>query len=284
MISADVDGNDIWVGTVKGLGWGIGDGYYPGTKPRPLYAYGQQAPDRPPITTAASTAPAPAKPSREREASSHEPSCAIRRRPRAASSCSALAAGIADERKPAAARRAGLHPLRRPEGRRADEEDRRGRRLRDAADEPEEGRELRRHLRGSRAVRRRQAVQGELPPADGVHGRRTRHAGTRAPRHGEDRLHRAHHADRVDRDRRQEPRGGARRADAAGRAARARGVERARRLPEAQDPVRTRRSATTTGCGARRATKSSSRPTRTRSGAFSEPSTARTATSPSGWR
>ena len=41
MISADVDGNDIWVGTSKGLGWGIGDGYYPGTKERPLYAYGQ---------------------------------------------------------------------------------------------------------------------------------------------------------------------------------------------------------------------------------------------------
>ena len=34
MISADVDGNDIWVGTAKGLGWGIGEGYYPGTKER----------------------------------------------------------------------------------------------------------------------------------------------------------------------------------------------------------------------------------------------------------
>ncbi len=30
MISADVDGNDIWVGTSKGLGWGIGDGLLPG--------------------------------------------------------------------------------------------------------------------------------------------------------------------------------------------------------------------------------------------------------------
>jgi hypothetical protein len=40
MIAADVDGNDIWVGTAKGLGRGIGDGYYPGTKERPLYAYG----------------------------------------------------------------------------------------------------------------------------------------------------------------------------------------------------------------------------------------------------
>ena len=46
------------------------------------------------------------------------------------------------------------------------------------------------------------------------------------------------HADGLDRHRRQEPRGGARRADAAGRAARGRGVERPRRLPEAQDPVR----------------------------------------------
>jgi hypothetical protein len=45
MISADVDGNDIWVGTSKGLGWGVGDGYYPGTKERPLYAYGEPAPE-----------------------------------------------------------------------------------------------------------------------------------------------------------------------------------------------------------------------------------------------
>ena len=34
MIAADVDGDDIWVGTAKGLGWGIGEGYYPGTKER----------------------------------------------------------------------------------------------------------------------------------------------------------------------------------------------------------------------------------------------------------
>jgi hypothetical protein len=40
IIAADSDGNDIWIGTAKGLGWGIGDGYYPGTKERPLYAYG----------------------------------------------------------------------------------------------------------------------------------------------------------------------------------------------------------------------------------------------------
>jgi hypothetical protein len=44
MIAVDVDGNDIWVGTSKGLGWGIGEGYYPGTRERPLYAYGQGVP------------------------------------------------------------------------------------------------------------------------------------------------------------------------------------------------------------------------------------------------
>ena len=44
MIAADVDGNDIWIGTGKGLGWGIGEGYYPGTRERPLYAFGQSVP------------------------------------------------------------------------------------------------------------------------------------------------------------------------------------------------------------------------------------------------
>jgi hypothetical protein len=44
MIAADVDGDDIWVGTAKGLGWGIGEGYYPGTKARAPYTYGQPAP------------------------------------------------------------------------------------------------------------------------------------------------------------------------------------------------------------------------------------------------
>jgi ligand-binding sensor domain-containing protein len=37
MINADVDGNDIWVATGKGLGLGIGEGYYAGLKERPLY-------------------------------------------------------------------------------------------------------------------------------------------------------------------------------------------------------------------------------------------------------
>ena len=60
MIAADVDGDDIWVGTAKGLGWGIGDGYYAGTKARALYAYGQPAP---PAQNAAAQ-PAPAAPAR----------------------------------------------------------------------------------------------------------------------------------------------------------------------------------------------------------------------------
>jgi ligand-binding sensor domain-containing protein len=34
IISADLDGNDAWVGTSKGLGWAIGEGYYPGLKER----------------------------------------------------------------------------------------------------------------------------------------------------------------------------------------------------------------------------------------------------------
>ena len=28
--ASDIDGNDVWVGTSKGLGWAIGEGYYPG--------------------------------------------------------------------------------------------------------------------------------------------------------------------------------------------------------------------------------------------------------------
>jgi hypothetical protein len=56
MIAADVDGDDIWVGTGKGLGWGIGEGYYPGTKERPLYAYGQPVPKDSPRAAQASPA------------------------------------------------------------------------------------------------------------------------------------------------------------------------------------------------------------------------------------
>jgi len=32
IISADVDGNDVWIGTAKGLAWGIGTDYYPGLR------------------------------------------------------------------------------------------------------------------------------------------------------------------------------------------------------------------------------------------------------------
>ncbi|MBI5280558.1 MAG: regulator [Candidatus Solibacter usitatus] len=35
VVSMDVDGNDVFVGTSKGLAWGIGDGYYAGLKERP---------------------------------------------------------------------------------------------------------------------------------------------------------------------------------------------------------------------------------------------------------
>jgi hypothetical protein len=29
-LSADIDGSDVWIGTSKGLAWGIGEGYYAG--------------------------------------------------------------------------------------------------------------------------------------------------------------------------------------------------------------------------------------------------------------
>jgi ligand-binding sensor domain-containing protein len=35
IIAAEIDGNDVWIGTAKGLGWGIGEGYYRGLKERP---------------------------------------------------------------------------------------------------------------------------------------------------------------------------------------------------------------------------------------------------------
>lgn len=52
-ITADVDGHDVWVGTGKGLAWGIGEGYYAGLKDRPLYAYGRPAPGAPGTDAAA---------------------------------------------------------------------------------------------------------------------------------------------------------------------------------------------------------------------------------------
>jgi len=36
----DIDGNDVWVATAKGVAWGIGEGYYEGLRERPLQAYG----------------------------------------------------------------------------------------------------------------------------------------------------------------------------------------------------------------------------------------------------
>lgn len=35
IINYDIDGNDVFVATAKGLGWGVGEGYYPGLKQRP---------------------------------------------------------------------------------------------------------------------------------------------------------------------------------------------------------------------------------------------------------
>jgi ligand-binding sensor domain-containing protein len=35
VINYDIDGSDVWVATAKGLGWGIGEGYYPGLKEHP---------------------------------------------------------------------------------------------------------------------------------------------------------------------------------------------------------------------------------------------------------
>ena len=32
ILGIDIDGNDVWVATSKGLGWAIGEGYYPGLK------------------------------------------------------------------------------------------------------------------------------------------------------------------------------------------------------------------------------------------------------------
>jgi len=62
IIAADVDGDDIWVGTAKGLGWGKGEGYYAGTKERALYTYGQPAPE--PMVTAPVAQKAPLAPKR----------------------------------------------------------------------------------------------------------------------------------------------------------------------------------------------------------------------------
>ena len=36
ILGVDFDGSDVWVATSKGLGWGQGEGYYPGLKERPV--------------------------------------------------------------------------------------------------------------------------------------------------------------------------------------------------------------------------------------------------------
>ena len=40
IINYDIDGKDVWVATAKGLGWGIGDDYYPGLKDVPAKSQG----------------------------------------------------------------------------------------------------------------------------------------------------------------------------------------------------------------------------------------------------
>ncbi|MGD8894833.1 MAG: regulator [Acidobacteriota bacterium] len=52
-IAADIDGNDLWVGTGEGLALAIGEGYYPGLRERRLYAYGPPAPGAPGAEAAA---------------------------------------------------------------------------------------------------------------------------------------------------------------------------------------------------------------------------------------
>ncbi len=44
IIALDFDGKDVWVGTGKGLGWAVGDGYYPGVKANPDWLRGAQSP------------------------------------------------------------------------------------------------------------------------------------------------------------------------------------------------------------------------------------------------
>jgi len=36
----EIDGNDVWVGTSKGVGWGSGSGYYKGLKARAAHKAG----------------------------------------------------------------------------------------------------------------------------------------------------------------------------------------------------------------------------------------------------
>jgi ligand-binding sensor domain-containing protein len=40
-LSVDIDGNDVWIGTSKGLAWGMGEGYFAGLKARRARAAGK---------------------------------------------------------------------------------------------------------------------------------------------------------------------------------------------------------------------------------------------------
>jgi ligand-binding sensor domain-containing protein len=55
IICAAIDGNDVWVGTGKGLAWGIGEGYYPRLKDRaPIQLSGVQTSEKPTAQATAS--------------------------------------------------------------------------------------------------------------------------------------------------------------------------------------------------------------------------------------
>lgn len=60
IICADIDGDDVWVGTGKGLAWGIGEGYYPRLKERPPMTLASQPPG-PGEASLAAAAPGGAK-------------------------------------------------------------------------------------------------------------------------------------------------------------------------------------------------------------------------------
>lgn len=61
IIALDLDGNDAWVGTAKGLGWAIGDGYYPGLKERPFGAAAAAAPAGQPVSADVNSGRAPGR-------------------------------------------------------------------------------------------------------------------------------------------------------------------------------------------------------------------------------
>jgi ligand-binding sensor domain-containing protein len=64
-INMDIDGDDLWVATAKGVAWGIGTGYYAGLRDRPLQAFGP-APAAAEPAAAASPVTSPRPDARER--------------------------------------------------------------------------------------------------------------------------------------------------------------------------------------------------------------------------